>query len=139
MQPQGTGVINPSFIQSITAQVHAIAAPVESTLGELELDSAAACAQLQALVNTVMADLQAEITAVKESIATLLPLTTLPHDLSSVISWITAFATPQIEAYNRYVAQLSAMLAEITNLVSEIESAAGRILHCSVTIPPIAP
>lgn len=121
MQPQGTALVNTAYFNSLTAQINAI-------------DT---CAALQAVVNTVMATLQAEIAAIEEQIASLLPLITLPTDLGSVIAWITKLAGPYIAAYENYIAQLAATVAAITALATAIENAASRLTHCTITIPPL--
>lgn len=121
MQPQGTAPVNADYFDKLTTQINSI-----------DL-----CADLQALVNGVMASLQAEISAIEEEIAAILPLLTIPTDLGSVITWITNFIAPMQAAYTKFVAQLAAMLAKITALTDAIASAASRITSCSITIPPI--
>jgi len=76
MQPQGTALVNTAYFSDLTAQINATNV----------------CTELQALVNSIMAMLQAEVTAIKAQIAALLPLLSLPTDLGSVITWITHFA-----------------------------------------------
>jgi hypothetical protein len=137
MQPQGTSVVNASFIDNATARVNALTTAVGTDGAELAKNSAALCAELNHLMSTVMADVQAEITAIKAKIAELLPIITLPHDLGSALTWISNFAAPQIAAYNKLQAQLTAMLAAISGLVAAITTAAGKLLSCNVSIPAI--
>lgn len=121
MQPQGTGLVNTAYFDSLTAQINGINL----------------CADLQAVVNEVMETLQAQVNAIEAQIAALLPLITLPTDLASIITWIGHLAAPYIEAYNNFIAQLAQVLAKIAALVTAIENAAARITHCSITVPPI--
>jgi len=121
MQPQGTAPVNDDYFDKLTAQINSI-----------DL-----CADLQALVDKVMASLQAEVSAIEEEIAAILPLLTIPTDLGSVITWITNFIAPMQAAYTKFVAQLAAMTAKITALVSAIAAAASRITNCSISVTPI--
>lgn len=120
MQPQGTSVTNPSYISNITAQAQA----TES------------CSELQDIATEAMATINAELAAIHDQISALLPLITPPTNLTSCISWITNFQAPLIKPYTNYVAQLTALGAEITSMVSAIEAAAANLTSCSVTIPP---
>jgi hypothetical protein len=121
MQPEGTALVNTSYFAELTARVNAINV----------------CSDLQEVVSSVMASLQAEVTSIERQISSLLPLTTIPTDLGSVISWITNMATPYIAAYNNLIAQQAAVLAAIAELTSAIDNAASRIEGCVVTVPSI--
>ena len=122
MQPQGTALVNTQFFADLTAQVNAI-----------EI-----CADLQAVVTAAMASIQAQVTAIQQQIVALLPLTTIPHDLPSVITWISNLAGPYVIAHDNYIAQLAQVLAAIGSLVTAIENAASRMTSCSITIPAVA-
>ena len=124
MQPQGTGVTNPAYFADLTAQINAI-------------EGTDACAQVQALVDTAFASLQAQITAIKHLIDSLLPQTTVPSDLGSVIAWIKSFQAPILKAYNDAIAQLEAVQASIAALATAIANAAARLTSCTITIPTI--
>jgi hypothetical protein len=124
MQPQGTGVTNPAYFAALTAQINAI-------------QGTDACDRVQALVNQAFASLQAQVTAVKHLIDALLPQTTVPTDLGSVIAWIKSFQAPILKAYNDAIAQLAAVEAAIAALATAIASAASRLLSCTITIPTI--
>jgi hypothetical protein len=121
MQPQGAGLINQAYYENLIQQINNLNA----------------CGELQALVNEAMASIQAEVSAIEQQIASLVPLITLPTDLGSVISWIKNFATPLIKPYLNYISQLEQTLAQIAALTSAIEAAAARLVHCSITVPPI--
>jgi hypothetical protein len=121
MQPQGTGVFNTTYITDLTDEINSING----------------CAELQLVVNEAAAQLQVELTAIRAQIATLLPLVTLPTSLGSVISWITSFASPLIQEYEHYIAELSAALSAITALEAAIANAARNLTNCTITIPPM--
>ena len=121
MQPQGTSLLNTAWIDELTNDINQIDA----------------CAALQALVNTAMATLQAEVNAIEAQIAALLPLIVIPTNLAGVIAWITKFIDPQIQAYLNYVAQLEQLLTAIAALTQAIQGAAERLTHCSITVPSI--
>ena len=122
MQPQGAAVVNTAYFDALTAEINAI-------------DT---CAALQAIVNTAMASLQAEVTAIESQIAALVPLITIPTNLAGVITWITNFAGPIIRTSENYAAQLTQTLAAIERLSSAIEAAAGRLTSCSISVPSIS-
>lgn len=121
MQPQGTALVNTAYFDSLIAEINSINL----------------CADLQAVVNQVMASLQAEISGIEAQIAALAPIITLPTDLPSVITWITHFVDPQITAAANYAIQVEQMVAKISALASAIESAAARLESCTITVPTI--
>lgn len=121
MQPQGTALVNTAYFDSLIAQVNAI-----------DL-----CADLQAFVNEIMASLQAEVTAIEAKIAALAPIITLPTDLASVITWITNFVDPEIQAALNYANQVTQLVAKIAELATAIENAAARLTSCTISIPAI--
>ena len=121
MQPQGTALVNAAYFNSLADQINAINE----------------CAVLQEVVNEVFASLQAEVTAIEDQIAALLPLITIPHTLDEVITWITNFIAPQARAYANYATQVTQLIAAIANLTTAIENAAARIGSCSITVPTI--
>jgi hypothetical protein len=121
MLPARSGPLNPAYFADLTAQINSIDV----------------CADLQAIVNIIMADIQAAIASIEAQIAALIPIIVIPTDLGEVISWIGSFIAPLIIAYETYVAQLAAMLAQVAALVSAIENAAARLVNCAVTIAKI--
>lgn len=121
MQPQGSAIINQAWFDKTTAELNAI-------------DK---CADLQAIVNAAFATLSAEVAAVRAQIAALLPLLTLPTSLGAIISWISSFGTGLTAPYLKYVAQLAQLLSNIATLTAAATAAAGRILNCAITVPPI--
>ena len=117
------------FLTSLTAQVSAINV----------------CAELQRVVNNVMPELQAEITAIEAKLAALNPLKDLtsgPSDLPSVITWISkfinGFLNPLLMPIETLTARLAQLAAEITNLEAAIAAAAARIENCTITVPTVA-
>ena len=129
MTPQGSTLVDTSYIDNIITQLNHINA----------------CSDLQAVITTAMASLQAHISAVESSIANLLPfkaLTTAPTDLGSAITWIENLITAQIEpayqAYLNYTAQLEQLVAKIGELATAATAAAARIVGCAVTVPALA-
>lgn len=128
MNPQGSSIINTQYFDKLTQQINSINT----------------CAELQIVVNQAMATFQAQITALEQQLIDLLPaqaLLTVPHDLASVITWITGMINmtvgPLYQTYLTYTAQLTALLGAIANLTAAMENAATRIEHCTIVIPPI--
>jgi hypothetical protein len=126
--PQGSANLNPHYFDDLIDQINRISL----------------CAELQEVVNTVMADLQAEKNAIEAQIEALLPiaeLLSLPTDLGSVISWIgnlvNSVIKPIYQPYLTYAEQLIAFATQIARLISAIEAAAARLESCSITIPVI--
>ena len=122
MQAQGTSPVNTSYFDSAISTINGINV----------------CSDLQSVVTNIGGSLNAEITAINAQIAALLPLLSIPHDLGSVISWITAAIAPHQTAYNNLLAQITAIGAQVSALESAITAAAARITHCSISIPSIA-
>ena len=121
MQPAGTALVNSDYEANIIAKINAINV----------------CADLQSYASEAMAEIQSELTSVRRQIAKLLPLTTIPTDLPSVISWITSQATPYIAAYENCLAQVTAIEARVAAVTSALESAAARIASCTVSVPGV--
>ena len=124
MQPEGTAIVNTGYITQLTARVNAIS-------------GTGACAELQSAVNAGAASIQADLTAIRTQIAALSPLITPPTSLGAVIAWIGHFSNPLIAASNTYIAQLTAVLAAVTDLETAIANAAARLTSCTITIPPM--
>jgi len=124
MQPQGTAPVNPSYIANLTARINGI-------------QGTGACAELQAAVNEAAASINAGLAGIRAEIAHLESLIVMPTNLGGVITWITNFAQPYVQAYNTYVGQLATLLSEISALESAIGNAAARLTSCSITIPPM--
>ncbi len=124
MEPQASGVSNPTYFSDLTAEINGI-------------QGTGACAAIQSLVTKAMASIQAEVSAIKSKLESLLPLTTVPSDLGSVIAWIKGAQAPFLKAYEDATAQLSAVLSSIGALVTAIGNAAARLVGCSITIPSI--
>ena len=122
-RPGGSApLVNTAFFDNLTAQVNALDV----------------CSELQALADEAMAALQAQITAIEQQIAALLPVITIPEaNLGAIITWITNFVAPYIAASEAYAAQAAQMATSIAALASAIENAASRITHCTVTVPSI--
>lgn len=126
MQSQGTAPVNADYFAQLTAQIDAIGGP-------------SACAELQALVQTAMADIEAQLAAIRSQIAALLPVITIPDaNPGAIVSWITSFVAPYAKAMATFEAQLAQTLSEVAALQSAIERAAGRLLCVSVTIPSVS-
>lgn len=124
MIPQGTSLIDTSYFDNLTAQVNAI-------------QGGNACAELQKIINDAGASIEAELTAIRDQIAKILPLISLPTSLGSVIAWISSFAAPMIAAYANLLATEAAVLAAVGRLESAVAAAAGRLVSCSITLPSI--
>ncbi len=122
MQPQGTALLNAAWVDQLTT----------------DLNKIEACGELQGVVNAAMATLQAEVNAIETQIAALLPITTVPTNLAGVIAWITKFIGPQTQAYLNYIAQLAQLADSIARLTQAMEAAAGRLTHCSITVPSVS-
>ena len=159
MQAQGIAVVNTGFFDEVAAHINGIAAQasqefklIETTFGDAAAQIEAVTAkvaeieaELQGVVTRAMASIQAEVSAIEAQAAALLPLITMPHDLGSVISWITNFATPMIKPYLNYTAQLSQTLAAIASLQSAIRNAVvsinfaipGLSVSVSISLPTI--
>jgi hypothetical protein len=127
-QPQDTALINDQWFANAKAQINAVADNIQAN---------GPCAQIQSLVNSLMADLQAAVTAVKEQISKLAQLLVAPTDLGSVIAWIKNFQQQYIQPYTKYLQQLEQWASELSSLISTIIAAAGRCLNCSINIPSI--
>jgi hypothetical protein len=126
MTPQGTANVNTGYIDNLTAQINAI-------------QGTAACADLQKAVNAASASIEAELSAIRSQIAALAPIITIPAaNPGAIVAWITSLVSPQITAYNNYVAQLSATLAAVARLETAIGAAAARLTSCTITIPPMS-
>ncbi len=104
-----------------------------------DIASVNGCAALQALVNTAMATLQAELNAIEAQIAALLPVITIPTNLSEVIQWIENFIAPLAAAYQTYLAQVAALVAAVAKLTTAIEKAASSFTNCSINVPFAGP
>ena len=123
--PQGSSVVNASYITNLTNQINAI-------------KGVNACAELQTLANEAMSDIESQLTAIRAQIASLAPIIQIPGaSLGGIITWITSFVDPLIKATATYEAQLTEILSAVAGLTTAIENAAGRLVTCSVTIPPV--
>lgn len=139
MLPQGFSILNISHFNSVKKRV----------------DGVGSCDDLQALINEVMATVQAEANAITAQMAALAPILALlsinPTDLKSVVKFlqglITAILLPLVKPYLNYVIQVPAMGLQITALLAEFQAAIDRIkslgIDCNVSIPafsaPIIP
>jgi hypothetical protein len=102
----------------------------------LRIDNVGTAAELQALINEVFADLSVLESVMTSQIALLLPLTSAPTDLGSVISWITSFINSFIGPYANLALQLTALAAQVAILIAAIEAVAAA-KGFSVTIPSV--
>lgn len=123
--PPASTVYNPAFLNNIINQIDGIAA---------DIDAINPCAALQALVNEVMAQIQAEINSIESQIAALNILVTIPTTLGQVIGWITNFISPYIQAIVAFIQQLEQMVQAIEALIAAIEAAASRITNCQISV-----
>ena len=129
MTPQGTALVDTTYIDNIITQLNHISV----------------CADLQALITRAMASIQAHISAVEMQIEALVPLKVLldiPTDLESALTWIGNLITAQIQpgynAYLNYVEQLAQLVAKIAQLTEAATAAAGRIAGCAIAVPTLA-
>lgn len=130
MQPQGSSPSNPDFFQSLTARINAV-------------DT---CAELQSLVASAFASLQAEQSAITAQLAALQPIINLiehpgasPAALASWIgNFIDGFLKPYVGPTLTYVQVIEKRIAEIAALTEAIEAAAARITSCAVSVPALA-
>lgn len=124
MQPQGSGAVNTAYLDNITAQINAI--------------ENVPCEVLQSLANTVAADIEAQLTAIRAQISSLTAIVTIPGaNLGAIVGWITSFVAPYEIALATYEAQLSQILGAVAALESAIANAAARLTSCTITVPPI--
>ena len=129
MPPGGSPVLNTAYLTNVTNEINEISAYVNSVNP---------CAQIQALVNRVMADLQAQITSIEQQIAALVPIITIPSaNLGAIVGWITSFVTPSIQAAANLAIQAEQLVAAAASLAAAVEAAASRIEHCSITVPTL--
>jgi len=150
-----SGTMNPDYLANITAKGANV--QTELTTKVAEVGACTACAELarlQGVINGVMTteltDFQDQITAyfvdqvteVAKSAAALNALTTIPTDLGEVISWITTLISTQfsgpyakvITLQAEIIAQQTAKLAEITTLVSNLNSLKADLAAKSSTL-----
>lgn len=136
MQPQGEGPLNTAYFESLIAQI----------------DKCNRCPDLQALVTKAFASLNAQVSAIDSqasaiygqasAIATVVTNLVQNPTLGNAVTCIqTLYASgwlpAQYAAYANYILKLAAIPAQITALTSAIESAAGRLKSCTITVPTI--
>lgn len=128
--PQGSTPWNNTVITSLTTQI----------------EGCNECAQLQALVNETIANLNGLIGGFVTQNSLLGPmqaLLTAPTSPAAAVTWIqnfiTDYLTPVLATYANYAAKMAALATQITALVNAINTAAAAIDGCSVTIPTITP
>lgn len=127
MIPQGSALINTDHFVNIIDSINNVEA----------------CDELQELVNSSMASInavKANITAELAKLMPVLALTSPPGaNLTGIVTWITDFIdltlTPMVKPTITYADQLTATLAEIAKVVTAIEAAAARLTTCSITMP----
>lgn len=124
MQSQGTTAGTAAYFDNMTAQINAI--------------DNVPCEVLQTLVNTVAADIQAQLAAIRAQIAALTIIVKIPGaNLGEIVTWIENFVAPYIKALAAFEAQLVQVLAAVARLEAAIASAAARLTSCTIVIPPI--
>jgi hypothetical protein len=110
--------INTQYITNLTAQINSIND----------------CATLQLMVTQVEAEMTAQLAAAERQIAALLPLTTIPTNLSQCISFITSQVAFYEAQYAQAIAAEAALVAAYAGLISAITSKIST-LGCSITPP----
>ena len=123
MLPQGTSLINTKYFDDLTDQINRIDG----------------CAELQALVSTITADMQAQINSLGQQITILAPLIIVPGSLGGVITWISNFVNSIMPTYLAAIATITQTIAAVEKLTAALENAASRITHCSITVNPLTP
>jgi hypothetical protein len=94
-------------------------------------------AQIQAMIDEAMNPILGVQAAINAQIALLAPLTSIPTDLGSAISWITRFIDQSIVIpHANLIAQEAALVAQIASLTAAITSLESRI-GISITIPTV--
>jgi hypothetical protein len=128
--PQGSTPWNSTVITSLTAQIQ----------------GCENCAQLQTLVNDVIANLNGLIGGLviqNNLLGPMQALLTAPANPTAAVTWIqnfiTDYLTPTLACYASYAAKVAALATQITALVNAINTAAAAIDGCSITIPAITP
>ena len=127
MAEDASSIINTEYFTNLKAQIASISV----------------CSELQEFSDEIMAEIQEQIDGINDQLSSILPihaLLSVPTDLGSVISWvqnmITDVITPLYKPYLSYIAQLEAMVTQVTELVSALEAAASSITSCSITATP---
>jgi hypothetical protein len=127
MQPQGTAATDTDYFTALTARINAING----------------CAELQAVVNEVMASVQAEKNAIEAQLEALAPILALlsPPSIDTIVSWaenlITAVLTPMYRPATTYATQLVQLATAVAGLATAIENAAARLESCTISVPPL--
>lgn len=122
VNPEGTANVNPDYINHLADEIRAINV----------------CSILQAEINKILADIQTQITAIENQILALIPLTTIPSDLGSVITWITNQIAPYARALAKLEAEIVDWASAIANLTSAVEETAASIENCTVEIATVS-
>jgi len=125
MNPQGSGVINTAYLDSLDKQV----------------DSISSCSELQQFAASSLASLQAQLTAINAQIAALAPIQALlnpPTSPGEAISWIGNYIehvlTPMYQPSVTSAEQLAALTSRIASLSQKIVSKATSFSQCTVTV-----
>lgn len=127
MNPQGSSIINLDTYASLTDSINA----------------SGSCAELQELVNTAFAELDAVKAGIMSELAALTPmlalLTAPSANPAAIVTWITNFitsiVTPLVKPTITFEAQLAAALAQLAEISASISIAAGKFPSCSISIP----
>ncbi len=130
MQPIGTGPINAAYFDALSET----------------LDGCNGCAELQAQVNAVMADLQAYLDGIGIQIALIAPVLALlevPTNPAQAVTWvqnfITSFLTPYVKPYEIYLTQIIELNNSVVTLIATINEVSARFTNCTITVPPLVP
>lgn len=126
---QGSQVVNTQYMQNLTESINA----------------AGSCAEIQALVTEAFASIsaiKAGIALELESLAPILALLSVPSaNPAAIVTWITSFITgfltPAYKPTITYAAELAALAAQVSSLISAISLASGKFPSCSIGIPAV--
>lgn len=126
--PQGS-TFDTAYIDSLTKQVEGISV----------------CEDLQKFSSEVMADVQAQLSAMEKQLEALSPiadlLTAPGADLEKIVTWISDFISgvlkPMYQPYVTITAQIAQTTAAVARLETAIENKAAEITSCAVSIPSV--
>ena len=130
MANQGCHLFNIQQFVSLTNQLNAIQIVPGTPTAQVQ-------AQIQALIDDALNPILGVQAAINQQIAILAPLTSIPTDLGSVISWITNFINSSIVVpHSNLIAQEAVLVAQLASLAATITSLESR-LGISITIPTV--
>lgn len=129
MNPQGSLPFNPETFRLLAEQI----------------ENAAGCAELQALIEEAMGSAQAVLDGIGAQMAALGPIVALLQapttDPSKIVTWIkdfiTAYLRPYVQPMLVLPLQLAALVDAIAQLEAAIASASGRLSSCTLSVPSL--